>query len=259
MCNAGGVSCAAEVPRRAARGVAVRHSAHARPVSHNVMRRSNVLPLRCFIRLRRPYPPVYPSLQFAASQPRHPQRRTHHGRGCALPHRSALPPTASPSVLHLIHRLRTSDRDAITVQAARHALHLAYWTASLASLHPLSAPPTGGGSLTLTGRFSIPADFTCHVACVFGAARGRVRCPAPPAAYAAPPAAHAQHAADASTPDPILDLHNRDLLSATHLPHRPRLQPASRKVCCCNCTGFSVGQRRLCCHCSRVVLCICPH
>ena len=70
-----------------------------------------------------------------------------------------------------------ADADTVTVQASRHALRLAYWTASAASLHPLSAPPAGGGSMTITGNFNIPAAFACHVVCLFGSARGRVSFP----------------------------------------------------------------------------------
>ena len=45
------------------------------------------------------------------------------------------------------------------------------------SLHPLSAAPAGGAHVTLTGFFSIPAAFACHILCVFGSARGQVRRP----------------------------------------------------------------------------------
>ncbi len=63
------------------------------------------------------------------------------------------------------------------MQASRHAIRLAYWTASASSLHPLSAPPAGGGSVTLMGSFSLPPAFACHIVCLFGAARARVRTP----------------------------------------------------------------------------------
>jgi hypothetical protein len=67
-----------------------------------------------------------------------------------------------------------SDRDTITVQAARHAICLAFRTAPVSALHPLTA---SGGSVTLTGTFHLPAVFSCHIVSMFGSVRGCVRCP----------------------------------------------------------------------------------